>query len=293
MKNWRETMMKARAKGALPKPVCVVRPLAAVDDGTGEAQADLEINGVIGSWGEEWGEISAEMVKAQLRAAAGAKVLTVHINSPGGEVFEGSAIYNALKEFPGRVKTRVTGIAASAASVIAMAGKRIEMLEGTFLMIHRAWGIAIGNTDEMMQFAAMLETIDGEIARIYANRSGGNVDQILELMSAETWMSPTMAVEHGLADAAIEASPKTASALANAFDLSVFGYAKVPDGLARTEMATAEGDGPTQGDSASEEPEEEGDNPTEEQSVEDALRMQRLEAAKARLKFKQAGGVTC
>lgn len=271
MKNWRETMMR-RAQMKL-KPFCRATPR---NESSGDV-AELQIYGVIGSL--EWAdEISASMVREELKHLEGAQRIVLRLNSPGGEVFEGVAIYNALKEFGVPVTVRVNGLAASAASLIAMAGERIEMLEGTFLMIHRAWTYAYGNSEDLIQTSIWLETIDAEIARIYSSRTGMDVDEVKAMMTAETWMNPTQAVEKGFADAAVVAGEQPKAA----FDLQVFGYEKVPEGLQGQEPAAT--DEPDGGSGA------QGDNPAE-WPVEDALRMQRLEAAKARLKFK--GGMTC
>ena len=98
--------------------------------------------------------------------------MVVNINSPGGDFFEGVAIYNLLREHQGRVTVQVMGLAASAASVIAMAGDQILMGDGSFLMIHNAWAVAIGNRHDMADAAKLLEPFDTAMAKVYAARSG-------------------------------------------------------------------------------------------------------------------------
>lgn len=152
--------------------------------------------------GPDWmGMVSAPMVKDALKMLAGAPVRVV-LNSPGGDAFEGIAIYNLLREYSGRVTVHVLGLAASAASVVAMAGDRIEMGEASFLMIHSAWGLVVGNKNDMKEVASLLDQIDTAIAEVYARRSGQKMDDVMAMMEAETWMSPSDAVDKGFADVA-------------------------------------------------------------------------------------------
>ena len=126
--------------------------------------------------------------------------IEVQINSPGGDVFDGIAIYNALRTHPARVTTRVDGIAASIASVISQAGDERIMLSGSQMMIHEAWGLAIGPAGEHREMADLLDKQNEVIASIYAERSGREPDEFLEAMGSETWMTAQEAVERGLAD---------------------------------------------------------------------------------------------
>jgi ATP-dependent protease ClpP protease subunit len=130
------------------------------------------------------------------------------LNSPGGDAFEGIALFNLLREHPGKVTVSVLGIAASAASVIAMAGDRIEMGESSFLMIHSASGMVMGNAADMNEFAAILAQLDESVAELYARRSGLSVKEVLAMMQRETYLSAKEAVRKGFADAAI-ADPDT------------------------------------------------------------------------------------
>lgn len=126
--------------------------------------------------------------------------LEVQINSPGGDVFDGLAIFNALRTHPARVTTRVDGIAASAASVIAQAGDHRVMVESAQMMIHEAWGIAIGPAADMREMAELLEKQNGVIAAIYAARSEKDADHFRQLMGTDTYLTDQETVDLGLAD---------------------------------------------------------------------------------------------
>lgn len=141
---------------------------------------------------------------AQDLDAITAPKIRVEINSPGGDVFDGIAIYNALRAHPAHITTRVDGLAASAASLIVQAGDHRVMLSSAQMMIHNAWGITIGNADEHRAMAELLEQQDEVIAGIYASRSGGDKDEFRTLMTDETWLTDEQAVEKGLADEVIE-----------------------------------------------------------------------------------------
>ena len=137
--------------------------------------------------------------------------IVVHISSQGGNVFDGIAIYNALRTHSSPVTTKVDALAASIASVIAQAGDTRLMLTGSQMMIHEAHGLALGNADDMRDLADLLDKQTDNIAGIYAERSGGTGKKahFLSLMKAETWMSPTEAVSEGLADEVITPDVKT------------------------------------------------------------------------------------
>ncbi|HMR37898.1 MAG TPA: Clp protease ClpP, partial [Paracoccus sp. (in: a-proteobacteria)] len=117
------------------------------------------------------GGVGAKRIAAALRAI-GNRDVTVQINSPGGDMFEGIAIYNLLRAHPAEVSIEVLGIAASAASIIAMAGDNIRMAPSSFLMLHNAWGVVIGNRHDMTEAATLFESFDDALADIYAARSG-------------------------------------------------------------------------------------------------------------------------
>ncbi|QLW26956.1 MULTISPECIES: head maturation protease, ClpP-related [Enterobacter] len=170
---------------------------AATDDNS------ISVFDVIGQ--DYWGEgVTAKRIAGALRAMNGADV-TVNINSPGGDMFEGLAIYNLLREYEGRVTVKVLGIAASAASIIAMAGDDIQIGRGAFLMIHNCWVYAMGNRHDFAELAQSLEPFDTAMADIYAARSGLDMAAVQKLMDAESYIGGSDAVAKGLADSLLSA----------------------------------------------------------------------------------------
>lgn len=176
------------------------------DGGIKAASTDdnsISVFDVIGQ--DYWGEgVTAKRIAGALRAMNGADV-TVNINSPGGDMFEGPAIYNLLREYEGRVTVKVLGIAASAASVIAMAGDDIQIGRGAFLMIHNCWVYAMGNRHDFAELAQSLEPFDTAMADIYAARSGLDMAAVQKLMDAESYIGGSDAVAKGLADSLLSA----------------------------------------------------------------------------------------
>lgn len=183
-----------------------------------EAIVDTEVEA-------EWfGGVSAQGFVKALRDIGADTDIVVRVNSPGGSVFGGRAIETALREHKGKVTVHVDGMAASAASFVAMAGDEIVMSQGAMMMIHKAWTIAFGNADDLVSTAELLEKIDGTLAKTYADRSGkADAEKFAELMSAETWFTADEAVEIGLADRVSGDEPKAKAA----WNLSAFG--RVPD----------------------------------------------------------------
>lgn len=169
-------------------------PMAAADDDSTITMFDVI--------GEDWwtgGGVTAKRISAALRSI-GEKDVTVKINSPGGDMFEGIAIYNLLRAHKAKVTVEVLGWAASAASIIAMAGDEIRMGLGTFMMVHNAWGVVIGNRHDMRDAAELFDGFDSAIADIYEARTGMKRAEIVKLMDAETFMGPSEAIEKGFAD---------------------------------------------------------------------------------------------
>lgn len=181
-------------------------------------RADVYIYDEIGFFG-----ITASEFVSDLRSVDTGK-LTVHINSPGGDVFDGIAIHTALKEHPADVEVRVDSLAASIASVIAMAGDHVVMARHSTFMIHEPFGMVLGNSADMRSTADVLDRLGDTIAGVYADRAGGSVREWRAFMEAETWYSDQEAVDAGLAD---EVSGDAQAK--NAFDLSIF--ANVPQHL--------------------------------------------------------------
>lgn len=170
---------------------------AASDD---DAAGEIGIFDVIGS--DYWDEgVTSKRISAALRSIGADNPVTVNINSPGGHLDEGIAIYNLLREHRGDVTVKVVGIAASAASIIAMAGDRIEIGRAAFLMIHNTWAMAIGNRNDFRDFANYLEPFDQAMADVYAARTDIDREEISAMMDAETWIGGSTAVEGGWADA--------------------------------------------------------------------------------------------
>jgi ATP-dependent protease ClpP protease subunit len=158
-------------------------------------RAELFIFDVI----DEWGGVAPSLFVRDLRAIT-AKAIDVHINSPGGVVFDAVAIYSALKNHPATVDVTVDGLAASAASFVAQAGDTIAIEKPAKMMIHDASGLVLGNAADMREMAALLDELSDSIAGIYADRAGGSVAGWREAMKATTWYSAAEAVKAGLAD---------------------------------------------------------------------------------------------
>ena len=148
----------------------------------------------------DWYGISAEAFVKALAQFDGQDVL-LRINSPGGDVFDGVAIGDALRRHPAQVYAHIDGLAASAATGVAMAADWVEIAEGGMFMIHNAWTIVMGNRHEMTATAALLGKVDGDINKTYAKKTGASTEQITEWMDAETWFTAEEAKEAGFVDA--------------------------------------------------------------------------------------------
>lgn len=182
----------------------------------------------IGYWG-----VTADQFARDLDAVT-TDTIEVQINSPGGDVFDGIAIYNTLRTHPANVVTRVDGIAASAASVISQAGDHRLMVEASQMMIHEAWGVAVGSADELRSFADLIDQQSDVLASIYASRSGGEVAKFRELMSAETWLTDQAAVDLGLADEVMTPNVEArATRPASTDTTEILAEAFVPAGILR------------------------------------------------------------
>lgn len=143
--------------------------------------------------------VTARRVASALRTL-GAGPVTVNVNSPGGDMFEGLAIYNLLREHKGDVTVKVLGVAASAASIIAMAGDNVQIARAAFFMVHNSWVIAAGNRNDLRETADWLEPFDAAMADIYVARTGADTKAIAKLMDAESWIGGSAAIEQGFAD---------------------------------------------------------------------------------------------
>lgn len=171
-------------------------------DGGSTDEANVYIyDEIMPQWMAEWigGGVSAEGMIAELNEIT-AGTINLRINSPGGSVFEAIAIYNALVSHSAEIHVFVDALAASAASVIAMAGDKITMMVGSQMMIHDAIGMEYGNAADMRAYAKFLDGQSDNLASIYAARTGGDVADWRALMVAETWMTASEAVQNGIAD---------------------------------------------------------------------------------------------
>lgn len=181
--------------------------------------AEIQLYGVIG---DPDSQLDAATVCPAIRNATGP--LTVRINSPGGFVFEGLPIYTALKAYnAGTVTVIIDGLAASMASVIAMAGQVIVMAESSLMMIHKPWDCSIGNADDLRADASRLDKMEASLVDIYANRTGLDPGEISVMLAAETWLDATEAVAFGFADRVNATLPMAAMA-----DLTACGFRRTP-----------------------------------------------------------------
>lgn len=163
-----------------------------------DEERTLYLNGPIAEetwWGDE---VTPRLFKDELLGGSGN--ITVWINSPGGDVFAAAQIYNMLMDYTGKVTVKIDGLAASAASVIAMAGGDVYMTPVSMLMIHNPSTIAIGDSEEMLRAKALLDEVKESIINAYELKSGLSRAKLSHLMDAETWMNAHKAVELGFAD---------------------------------------------------------------------------------------------
>lgn len=178
--------------------------------------------------------VTASRIAAALRTIGGSDV-TVNINSPGGDMFEGLAIYNLLREYEGKVTVKVLGLAASAASIIAMAGDEVQIGRGAFLMIHNCWVYAMGNRHDLQQIAADMVPFDKAMNDIYSARTGLDAATIDSMMDAETYIGGSDAVEKGFADRLLAADE-----IADGDDSPAAALRKLDAMLAKTDAPRSE-----------------------------------------------------
>lgn len=158
------------------------------------AAAEISIYDEIGAWG-----VTAKDFIAELKALD-AGTIKVSINSPGGSVFDALAMFNALRQHPASIEVTVMGVAASAASLIAMAGDKIIMPANAFMMIHNPLNFAYGNAEELREMADVLDKIGASLVAIYVKRTGMAEEEVKALLDAETWLNADEAVAKGFAD---------------------------------------------------------------------------------------------
>lgn len=176
--------------------------------------AEMNIYDEIGYFG-----VSAAQFRKELDSLKDAKSINLKINSPGGDVFDGIAIFNDLLSHPAKINVKVTGLAASAASIIAMAGDTVEIADNGFIMIHNAWAVAMGDKNVMNDLADRLDLIDEALSRTYADRTGNTLRNIKQWMNDEKWFNAKEAKEYGFVTQISDAEKMNAL-----FDLSVYNH---------------------------------------------------------------------
>lgn len=189
-----------------------------------DATPKIYIYDEIGFWGTDASDFVTQLNEID------ATEVEVHLNSPGGEIFDGLAIYNALKQHDAKVSVFVDGLAASAASFIAQAGDTVTMARNAQMMIHDGIAFAYGNEEDMLETARLLSSLSDNIADIYAQaaKNRGNVTNLAgfrSLMRQEVWYNGTEAVEAGLADIVLDKDDEEAEEATNKWDLSLYNHA--------------------------------------------------------------------
>lgn len=183
--------------------------------------AEISIYDEIGFWG-----VTAQQFTKDLKALGNnLKQINLHIHSPGGDVFDGIAIYNLLKNHPANKTVYIDGLAASMASVIAMAGDEIIMPENAMMMIHKPWGIQGGDADDMRKYADLLDKVESTLIMAYVAKTGKYETDLAEMLKEETWLTGKECVEQGFADKLAE--PLVAMACIQSKKLE--DYTKMPD----------------------------------------------------------------
>jgi ATP-dependent Clp protease protease subunit len=222
-----------------PSPQALERWNGAVMAADRDADNSISILDVIG---ETWtGEgVTAKRISAALRSIGADKDIVVNINSPGGNFFEGLTIYNMLREHKGHVTVKVLGIAASAASFIAMAGDRIEIARAGFMMIHNGQVVAMGDRHDLREIADLIEPFDQAMADIYAGRTGIEAKDIAKMMDRETFISGTQAIDKGFADALLPADAVAENVEANAGQVAVVALHRLDALLAKANLSRTE-----------------------------------------------------
>lgn len=170
----------------------------------------------------DWG-VGAQDVIAAINSAKDAKVLNIRINSPGGSVFEGRAIMEAIKRFDGKTVAHIDSLAASAATSIALAADEVVMADGALFMIHNASGMVWGDKNDMRDTANLLEKVELSIVTDYTTKTGLDPQAVIEMMDAETWMTAQEALDKKFVDRVVKTGKAT-----NTWNLSVFNKAPKP-----------------------------------------------------------------
>jgi ATP-dependent Clp protease protease subunit len=181
--------------------------------------ADIYIYDAIGGW---FGIIAEEFVRDLANIEA--KTVNLYINSPGGDVFDARAINSAIKRHPAHFTAHIDGLAASAATDVALAADKVQMSEGSFFMIHNSWTLALGDKNDLIETAALLENIDQTISGDYQKKTGLEAVEINEFMDNESWFTAEQALNHGFIDEITEGG-----AVENKYNLAA--YENAPEQL--------------------------------------------------------------
>lgn len=163
-----------------------------------------------------WIGISAEQFVKEINMIK-SPLINLHLNTPGGNVFDGVTIANALKQHPAKVTTYIDGIAASIGSIIALSGDTIKMADNGFIMIHNPFMVAVGDSEELRQAADVLDKIKGNLIKAYVNRTGKSEQQVIDWLDAETWFTAEEALDNGFIDEIIGGSKTN-----NSYDMTIF-----------------------------------------------------------------------
>ncbi|MBK5072226.1 Clp protease ClpP [Budviciaceae bacterium CWB-B4] len=197
-----------------------------------DKSADIYIYDEIGYWG-----VTAKQFVENLQALGEVSHINLHINSPGGDVFDGIAIYNALKYHGASITVYIDGLAASMASVIAMVGNPIIMPENTMMMIHKPWGFAGGDANDMRDYADLLDKVESVLIPAYASKTGKTAEEIASMLEDETWLDGNECLSMGFAD---QVTPSL-QAMACIYSKRIEEFEKMPNSIRNmvTPRATA------------------------------------------------------
>lgn len=193
LQSEREADVRAREGKAI-----LVSPQPVVD--AAKDEATVYVYDAIGGW---WG-IDPKTWVPEFNAIK-AKTIHLRINSPGGSVFDAEAMRTAIRQHPANVIAHIDGMAASAATGIAIAANEVEISDGAMFMIHHPWGWAAGNAADLREYADLLDKVDVSIVAAYAKKTGQDADAVIAWMDAETWFTAAEALEHGFVDRIFEA----------------------------------------------------------------------------------------
>jgi len=188
----------------------------------GPTSTEVLIYDEIGAWGVTAKQFIKDLNNIQT------KNISLRINSPGGSVWDGDAIFNALRRSKANITTHIDGLAASMASIIALAGSTVEMADNAFYMIHNPWSLTIGDADQMRKDADLLDKIAGTMTSIYAKKTGMTEEEITTMMNDETWLTAEEAMAFGFVDSVFEGLDAAAS-VAKSFDFEKYGFHNIPE----------------------------------------------------------------